>query len=52
MIRPKTNLAQDLKSVISWQECMSLKITFQELEKVDIQDIRELLDGISTDDTE
>ena len=28
----------------TWQECMSLKITFYELEKVDTLEIRELLD--------
>lgn len=28
----------------SWQGCMSLKMTFDDLEKIDIQEIRELLD--------
>jgi len=28
----------------AWQGCMSLKITFEELEKVDVQEIRALLD--------
>jgi hypothetical protein len=27
-----------------WQGCQSVKITFEELEKVDVQEIRELLD--------
>lgn len=38
---PKTRLD---KAIITWQECVSVKITIDELEKVDVQEIRELLD--------
>ena len=46
---PKTQKIQTILQVwiclrSIWQECQSLKITFEELGEVDIQEIRELLD--------
>jgi len=40
--RPQTRFD---KLMISWQWCQLLKITFDELEKIDVQETRELLDG-------
>jgi hypothetical protein len=39
----KNELEKQLRSI--WQGCMSLKITFEELTKFDVQELRALLDG-------
>jgi hypothetical protein len=45
--RPKPRLDTMIMLLLnnSWQGCQSLKITFEELEKVDVREIRVLLDG-------
>lgn len=42
----KSHLRHDLTYyiIISWQEFQFVKITFPELEKLDVQEIRKLLD--------